>query len=563
MPLISRDVPAYASSGQAFDANDSNYDSYWRSSGALPAWIAYDLSAVPAVQRGRVAVVWYCDSWNWDYISSADRYNLPALYTIDAHAAHGGAAPPAPDDAGWVKLAEVATVNPYNSRQHIVNLTSGTTVYNWIRMRVTQASGVPWNFDAMFNLDVHDAHLGVDDDWIFFGDSITAGGMKHYDQTIGPTFSEVVHTAYPDYFPLQQDGGVGGWTAADGIAHLPAFLADFPGRYVGLAFGTNDTWGFTPQQFYNNYETMVQAVIAAGKIPAIPKIPWNPQSFASKIPALNDQLERLKSAYPQIVSGPDLWTFFQSNPSLISSDNLHPNDAGYIAYRRQWAEAMISNVYAKAAPPAVNSGGILNAASFSATVAPGGLASLFGQGLADGVYADLFDSAKNAFATTVAGVSVSVGGELAPLTYVSPGQINFQVPWATPAGSAAVPVQVIRHGVASNSEMVTFSPTAPSVFAANGAAILTCAVSVCTLWGNGFGPTTAVPEDGAPAAGVAWATHTCTLSIGGQEATVTYCGAAPGLVIDQLNFVYPAAAVGTDAALTINGVRGAFRLPAL
>jgi uncharacterized protein (TIGR03437 family) len=74
-------------------------------------------------------------------------------------------------------------------------------------------------------------------------------------------------------------------------------------------------------------------------------------------------------------------------------------------------------------------------------------------------------------------------------------------------------------------------------------------------------PCPAVQEDSAPAAGAAWATHTCTLSIGAQAA-VTYCGAAPGLVIDQLNFVYPADAAGTDATLTINGVSGTFNLPA-
>ncbi len=30
---------------------------------------------------------------------------------------------------------------------------------------------------------------------------------------------------------------------------------------------------------------------------------------------------------------------------LISGDNLHPSDAGYVAYRQQWADAMIANVY--------------------------------------------------------------------------------------------------------------------------------------------------------------------------------------------------------------------------
>jgi len=47
---------------------------------------------------------------------------------------------------------------------------------------------------------------------------------------------------------------------------------------------------------------------------------------------------------------------------------------------------------------------------------------------------------------------------------------------------------------------------------------------------------------------------------------VDYCGAAPGLIIDQVNFAYPSGiSSGTpyvDATLTINGVTGRFRVPA-
>jgi lysophospholipase L1-like esterase len=45
------------------------------------------------------------------------------------------------------------------------------------------------------------------------------------------------------------------------------------------------------------------------------------------------------------VNGPDLWTFFSNNPNLISSDDIHPTQAGYVAYRRQWANAMLATVY--------------------------------------------------------------------------------------------------------------------------------------------------------------------------------------------------------------------------
>jgi uncharacterized protein (TIGR03437 family) len=58
----------------------------------------------------------------------------------------------------------------------------------------------------------------------------------------------------------------------------------------------------------------------------------------------------------------------------------------------------------------------------------------------------------------------------------------------------------------------------------------------------------------------------CQLVIGGQPARVDYCGAAPGLIIDQLNFAYPPGVVSgspfVDATLTIDGVTGMFRVPA-
>jgi lysophospholipase L1-like esterase len=348
LPMISRELPVYSSGGSlpATNANDSDYGSLWRSSGNMPVWIAYDLSAVPEEQRGIVVVAWYADNYNFNYslLTNEVRYNCPGIYTIDAHAAPGGIQPPAEADPGWVTLASVSILNPYHSRQHVVNLTDGSTVYNWLRMRVTQVNGSVWNQDVAINLDVHDAHRGVEDDWIFFGDSITAGAMNHIPRG-DATFSQIIHGRYPACFPVQQDSGIGGWSTPDGVAAIPGWLAIFPGRYVGISYGTNDAWWVSPSQFYANYETIVKAVLVSGKIPVIPSIPWNRASSAERIPALNAQLDELKAAYPQILSGPDLWTFFQNHQDLISTDNIHPTEEGYAAYRRQWAEAMLFSVY--------------------------------------------------------------------------------------------------------------------------------------------------------------------------------------------------------------------------
>src|SRR6266496_2838393 len=123
-------------------------------------------------------------------------------------------------------------------------------------------------------------------------------------------------------------------------------------------------------------------------------------------------------------------------------------------------------------------------------MAPGSLASVFGTELADLTPSALFDVSVGGFRQTSSGTPVSVNGVLCPLIYVSPGQINFQVPWQTPVGKQ-VDVQVVRDGIPSNSQSVTFKSTAPSAFRVNAVALVGCvgtSPKVCTLWGNGFGP---------------------------------------------------------------------------
>jgi len=240
---------------------------------------------------------------------------------------------------------------------------------------------------------------------------------------------------------------------------------------------------------------------------------------------------------------------------------------------------------AAAATTPVISGQVVNAASYLSALAPGALATLYGTNLAD---AEHLVSPTASFPTTVAGVSVAVNRVNAPLIYVSPTQINFQIPWETAVGSA-VPVTVTWGTATSAAVTLTLAaPEAPSMFLndpVNGIAWVTgtqCVTTECAiqsgnsyqLWANGLGPKNAPLQDGVPAVyngsltplEVPGSPASCQLTIGGQAATVQYCGAAPGEIIDQLNFVYPAGVTATagyvNATLTIGGVTGAFRVPA-
>ena len=250
-----------------------------------------------------------------------------------------------------------------------------------------------------------------------------------------------------------------------------------------------------------------------------------------------------------------------------------------VDYVRVYQRAQISED-----TPVIIPGQVVNAASYLGSIAPGGLATLYGNNLADGTYQV---SAAPNFPTSAGGVTVSVDGVNAPLIYVSTTQINFQIPWETAPG-AAVNVKVTRNGIDSQAEQITIAATAaPSLFLSeftNGVAWVTgtrCETIQCpvragveyVLWGNGFGPKNAAQQDGVPAAfngsltplEVPGGPDSCQLIIGGQAAGVVYCGAAPGEIIDQLNFVYPSgvstASPFVDASLTIHGVTGRFRAP--
>jgi beta-glucosidase len=245
-----------------------------------------------------------------------------------------------------------------------------------------------------------------------------------------------------------------------------------------------------------------------------------------------------------------------------------------------------------ATAPVITPGRVVNAASYLGAISPGSLATVFGNNLADAVHLVPAPAAGQSYPTNVANVVVTVNGAPAPLTYVSPTQINFQVPWETPAPGLAVPVQVATNvsktgSVPSNVENVTVaSSVAPSFFLSElvngvawviGTAAQGCASSECTvtagstyeLLANGLGPKAQPQQDGVPAQGssqVAGGPSACQLTIGGQSATVSYCGTASGQLIDQVNFTYPTgvstASPYVSATLTINGVTGHFRVPA-
>ncbi len=189
--------------------------------------------------------------------------------------------------------------------------------------------------------------------------------------------------------------------------------------------------------------------------------------------------------------------------------------------------------------------------------------------------------------TSLGGTSVTVGGKAAFVDFVSPGQVNVQVPSGLTPGQQ--PVVVTTFGGSSLPYSVTLNATQPGILAPpqfklsagqyavalfpNGTTfvlppgLVSGAVATArakpgdtiTLYGVGFGPVT--PDISAGLIVQQSATlRDFTASIGGVPATVQYAGLVQGFLgLYQFNAVVPQIPPPNDAApvtFTVGGKAG-------
>lgn len=220
---------------------------------------------------------------------------------------------------------------------------------------------------------------------------------------------------------------------------------------------------------------------------------------------------------------------------------------------------------------------ILSAASPSVTaIAQGGLAFAMGQNLApEG------DEILGPSPTTFDGASVSIkdaAGNItsAPLIFVSPSQVTFQVPSGVAAGAAAV--TVTASGSPQTASNVVIAPVAPAVFTVNGNALIAgYAVRVSSSGTQTVEPAYAVNAQGsfsaAPinmgsatdkvyltiygtgiqAAGLA----NVAVTVNGVGTQVVYAGSAGYSGVDQINVLLPASLAGSGTValqVTASGI---------
>ncbi len=209
--------------------------------------------------------------------------------------------------------------------------------------------------------------------------------------------------------------------------------------------------------------------------------------------------------------------------------------------------------------PKISSNGIV-----PGTVQSGEWVSIYGTNLAGGTA----DWTGN-FPTSLGGTTVTIGGQEAYLSYVSPGQIDLQVPNVTTSGTAPV---VVTTAVGSGASTVTLAELGPLFFlldasmhvagiilrsdgsgaygggsydilgpTGNSLGYPTVAAKpgdVVELFGTGFGPTNPAVPAGQAFSGVAPTTNPVTLEINQVSVTPSFAGlSGPGLY--QINLTVP------------------------
>ena len=227
--------------------------------------------------------------------------------------------------------------------------------------------------------------------------------------------------------------------------------------------------------------------------------------------------------------------------------------------------------------------GIVNAASFGVgALAPGELITILGTDLGPSNPVGLALDPSGKVATSLGGVSVTVAGDSAPLTYVSATQINCVVPYEIASGPVLFgnyfPVTVMYDG-RSNTYTMTANASAPGIFSQNGSGTGLGAVfdasgkpngsdnpastgdpivfyvtgegqtipagvtgAITVVSNSSFGPLT--PQPALP----------LRVTIGGQQAAVTFFGEAPGIVsgVMQVNAQIPPGLSGGELPLSIS-----------
>jgi uncharacterized protein (TIGR03437 family) len=301
----------------------------------------------------------------------------------------------------------------------------------------------------------------------------------------------------------------------------------------------------------------IETIQLTGVLGSIPSAPGIVSAYSVTQPLLHEGVQ-----YWLLVAPPDLrnTTFdWRISPQQGLKVPMTSKLAG-----PYWETANLNTALAYAvfgtqnsgARASVAAGGLVDAASFRAAISAGSWMTIFGSNLSSTTRSwQAADFVGNTLPITLDGVSVQVNGYPAAVSYISPGQINAQVPDGVGTGTATV--QVITPAGGSALGQVAAQAYAPGFFTfGSGGAVFVAATNadgtvvgpnqpahpgdMVSLYASGFGPTTPGVASGQMFSGAAPLTEASelTVTIGNIAATVQFAGmSAAGLY--QFNLAVP------------------------
>jgi uncharacterized protein (TIGR03437 family) len=203
----------------------------------------------------------------------------------------------------------------------------------------------------------------------------------------------------------------------------------------------------------------------------------------------------------------------------------------------------------------LNPQGVINAASNAPVgnaISPGEFIALYGSGLSSQTVVT-----SPPYPLMAGGVSVSIGGQPAPVYVVSSGQINCLVPYGVSTASGTTTIVVNNNGALSNTVTVRVAASSPGIFSAdlsgqgdgaivhlNGALVNSKSPAtpgeVLVMYLTGMGGLQTPVADGVAAGAIDSVNTSTTVQVDGVTAKVLYSGinpSYPGLY--QINFQVP------------------------
>jgi uncharacterized protein (TIGR03437 family) len=239
----------------------------------------------------------------------------------------------------------------------------------------------------------------------------------------------------------------------------------------------------------------------------------------------------------------------------------------------------LSGVVSAPAPaattPTVTAQGVVHAASDQGGVpiAPGGLITVYGVNLSDGVG----QNNGMPLPQQLNGTQVLLGNQPLPILYTSTGQLNVQVPYAVPVNTQYQ--LTVQHGNAlSLPQSLVVAAGLPGIFTVNqqgtgqGAIMKSDGVTLAqpatpasigetvVIYCTGLGAVSPAVKEGLPAPStppLSTTVNPVTVTIGGKAAQVAFSGLTPGYAgLYQVNAVVPAGITMGDAVPVAVSVAG-------